>query len=65
VPGQLLPRRPVDADVYTLALERSAYTFEHFDHVAVSFSGGKDSTAVLNVALEVARRGNVQVLSDP
>jgi predicted phosphoadenosine phosphosulfate sulfurtransferase len=46
--------RPLDTDVYTLALERMAYILDSYDQVAVSFSGGKDSTAVLNVALEVA-----------
>jgi predicted phosphoadenosine phosphosulfate sulfurtransferase len=45
----------LDADVWTLALERTRYVYDHFDHVAVSFSGGKDSTATLHVALEVAR----------
>jgi predicted phosphoadenosine phosphosulfate sulfurtransferase len=49
-----LARRDLDRDVYTLALERTARTFDTFDHVAVAFSGGKDSTAVLNIALEVA-----------
>lgn len=48
-----LPRKALDQDVYSLACERVAETFERFDHVYVSFSGGKDSTAVLNVALEV------------
>lgn len=48
-------RRQLDADVYTLACQRVAYAFDTFDHVLVAFSGGKDSTAVLNVALDVAR----------
>ena len=52
---KMLDRRFVDTDVYTLAIERTRRVFELFDHVAVSFSGGKDSTAVLNVALDVAR----------
>ena len=30
------------------------YVFDRFDTVAVSFSGGKDSTAVLNTALQMA-----------
>lgn len=47
-------RRQLDTDVYTLACERVAHAFDSFDHVLVAFSGGKDSTAVLNVALEVA-----------
>lgn len=37
------------------ARDRTRLVFDLFDHVAVSFSGGKDSTAVLNIALEVAR----------
>lgn len=49
-----LTQRRLDQDVYTLACERTANTFSNFDHCAVMFSGGKDSTAVLNVALEVA-----------
>ena len=43
-------------DVYEAACQRVADVYEKFDHVAVSFSGGKDSTAVLNVALEVAEK---------
>ena len=46
----------VDKDVYTLAVERVNRTYDLFDNVAVAFSGGKDSTAVLNVTLEVARK---------
>lgn len=45
----------LDKDVYTLAHERTRHAYELFDTVGVAFSGGKDSTAVLNVALEVAR----------
>jgi predicted phosphoadenosine phosphosulfate sulfurtransferase len=46
---------PTEQDVYALALQRIRRTFELYDHVSVSFSGGKDSTAVLNLTLEVAR----------
>jgi predicted phosphoadenosine phosphosulfate sulfurtransferase len=52
---QNLPRVSLSVDVWTLALERTAETMRTFDHVAVMFSGGKDSAAVLNIALEVAR----------
>lgn len=48
------PMVGLDQDVYTLACERIAYLFDNFDQVAVSFSGGKDSTVILNLALEVA-----------
>lgn len=44
----------LDTDVYTLACERTAHIMAIHDHCAVAFSGGKDSTAVLQIALEVA-----------
>lgn len=49
----MLPAKPLGIDVHTAAKERLRHIFDTFDHVAVAFSGGKDSTAVLNVALEV------------
>lgn len=52
---QTLDKHSIDQDVYSLALERVRHAYSLFDHIAVSFSGGKDSTAVLNVTLEVAR----------
>ncbi|MFI1954819.1 phosphoadenosine phosphosulfate reductase family protein [Streptomyces xinghaiensis] len=39
-----------------MALERTAYVLDNHDKAIVSFSGGKDSTAVLNIALEVLNR---------
>jgi predicted phosphoadenosine phosphosulfate sulfurtransferase len=47
-------KRFEDVSVYEAARQRTIDAFLNYDHVAVSFSGGKDSTAVLNVALEVA-----------
>jgi len=47
-----------DQNVYTAALERIRYLYKRFDHIVVSFSGGKDSTAVLNLTIEVARELN-------
>jgi predicted phosphoadenosine phosphosulfate sulfurtransferase len=44
----------VDKSCFDLAVERMALCFERFDKVFVSFSGGKDSTACLNIALEAA-----------
>jgi predicted phosphoadenosine phosphosulfate sulfurtransferase len=56
VPKQNRPRIAAGADVYTLACERMAYVLDNHDRSFVSFSGGKDSTAVLNVALDVLNR---------
>lgn len=47
-------KQAVDKSTRELALERFDYLYDRFDTVAVSFSGGKDSTAVLNCAIEVA-----------
>lgn len=54
--GHLLRGVPVDTDVLTLARERLAHVFDLHDHVAVSLSGGKDSTVILNLTLEEAQR---------
>ena len=48
----------IDQDVYSKAIERINYLYASFDKVVVSFSGGKDSTAVLNCTLEVAKERN-------
>lgn len=40
--------------VWDAALERIAYLFDEFPNVVVNFSGGKDSTVILNLALIVA-----------
>ena len=55
---RLLKGYPVEEDVLTLARARIRHVYSLFDQVAVSFSGGKDSTIVLNLALEVARELN-------
>lgn len=43
-------------DVLTAALERIEWTFDRFPSVYVSFSGGKDSTVMLHLVAQVARR---------
>lgn len=53
--NRVLPKKNAGMDVYTLALERIRRTYELCDNVAVSFSGGKDSTVALHLTLEVAR----------
>lgn len=46
----------LDKNVYEAACERYDYIYTHFDRVCVSFSNGKDSGVLLNLAIEAARR---------
>jgi predicted phosphoadenosine phosphosulfate sulfurtransferase len=50
------PKQYSDKNVYEASLERIEYLYSRFDKIVVSFSGGKDSTAVLNLTIEVARK---------
>lgn len=51
-----LKKKHTDTNVYDAAVERFDFLFRTYDKVVVSFSGGKDSTVCLNLALEAARR---------
>ena len=42
-------------DVRDAALKRIEWSFDHYERVVVGWSGGKDSTVVLHLTLEVAR----------
>lgn len=45
-------------DVLTAARERIAYLFDNYDNIQLSFSGGKDSTALFHlVNAEAKKRG--------
>ena len=44
-----------DINVYDAALERYRMIFREFDRVCVSFSNGKDSGVLLNMAIDAAR----------
>jgi len=54
-----------ELNVYEAAKRRIQLVFKHFERVCVAFSGGKDSSVTLYLALEVARemgRGPVHAL---
>ena len=50
----------IDKDVLTAARERIEFVFDCAERVCVSFSGGKDSTVLLHLAIaEAERRGRI------
>jgi predicted phosphoadenosine phosphosulfate sulfurtransferase len=53
---RILKRKETERDVLTAARERFDTIFKRFDRVVISFSGGKDSTVCLLLALEAAER---------
>lgn len=53
-----MPKRGIGISVYDAARERIAWTFDRFEKIYVSFSGGKDSTVMLHMVMDEAiRRG--------
>lgn len=51
-----MPKRYLSTDVLTEAVARTAWTFDTFDRVYLSYSAGKDSTVMLHLAAAEARR---------
>lgn len=49
-----MPKRGLGIDVYTAAQERIEWTFDTFDKVYLSFSGGKDSTVLMHMVMAEA-----------
>lgn len=51
-----MPKKRLNVDVFTAARERITRVFDDFERICVSFSGGKDSSVLLHLACEEARR---------
>lgn len=51
-----MPKRGLGIDVLTAAQDRIAWAFDRFQRLYISFSGGKDSTVLLHLVMEEARR---------
>lgn len=51
-----MPKRYLGCDVLEAAIDRTAWTFDHFERVYLSYSAGKDSTVMLHLAAQEARR---------
>lgn len=48
-----------DLNVYDAAQERFKYIFDNFERVYLSFSGGKDSGVMLNLALDYVKKNKI------
>lgn len=55
-------KKVIDKDVHSLALQRIEKAFDLMDSIIVMFSGGKDSTACLNLVLEEAKKRKVKTI---
>lgn len=51
-----MPKKLLSLNVLDAAKERIAWTFDNFERVYVSFSGGKDSTVMLHLVADEARK---------
>lgn len=51
---------PIGIDVLTAARQRVAWTFDNFQRVYLSFSAGKDSTVMLHIVADEARKRGVK-----
>lgn len=49
-----------DIDVYEAANNRIKFIFDNFERVYLSFSGGKDSGVMLNLALDYVKKNNIK-----
>ncbi len=49
-------KQPIGISVLEAARERIAYTFDHFERIYLSFSAGKDSTVMLHLVADEARK---------
>lgn len=56
-----MPKKPLGIDVLTAARERIKYTFDNFEKIYISFSGGKDSSVMVHLVMEEAIKRNVKV----
>jgi predicted phosphoadenosine phosphosulfate sulfurtransferase len=56
-----MPKIKLDTDVLSAAKERIKFTFDNFERIYISFSAGKDSTALLHLVMDEAKARNRKV----
>lgn len=56
-----MPKFRLDKNVLEASIERVQYTFDNFEKVYLSFSAGKDSTVMLHLAMDEAKKRNIKI----
>lgn len=56
-----MPKIKLDINVLEAAKERIKFTFDNFEKIYLSFSGGKDSTVMLHLVMEEAIKRNREI----
>ena len=51
-----MPKHSLGVDVLTAAKGRISFVFDRFERIYVSFSAGKDSTVMLHLVIDEARK---------
>lgn len=51
----------MEKNVYELTMSRIKLLFNEFDNIYISFSGGKDSSVMLNLCIQYIRKNNLEV----
>lgn len=52
----IMPKHGLGIDVFTAAQDRIHWTFDTFDRIYLSFSAGKDSTVMLHMVMDEAKK---------
>ena len=56
-----MTKKYLDSNVFDEAKKRISFTFDNFERIYVSFSGGKDSTVMLHLVMEEAIKRNRKI----
>lgn len=56
-----MPKRSLGINVYDAAIDRIKWTFDNFERIYLSFSAGKDSTVMLHIAAQEARKRGITI----
>jgi predicted phosphoadenosine phosphosulfate sulfurtransferase len=56
-----MPKIRLENNVYEASIERIKYTFDNFKKIYLSFSAGKDSTVMLHLTMQEAKKRNQKI----